>query len=52
MDNNWDSVLQYVGDLDFEHNEKVAQGDERSSATQVPTPPVSIPCNFLFLIFC
>ena len=48
MDNDWDSVLQYVGDLDLEYNEKVSQADEGSLAMQVPTPPVSIISSFVF----
>lgn len=50
MENDWDSVLQYVGDLDLEYNEKVAPADEGSFEMQVPTPPVSIASSFLF--FC
>ena len=48
MDNDWNSVLQYVGDLDLEYNEKVVQADEASFAMQVPTPPVSIASSLSF----
>ena len=48
MDNDWDSVLQYVGDLDLEYNEKVGEAEEGSLAMQVPTPPVSITSLFFF----
>jgi hypothetical protein len=51
MDNDWDSVLQYVGDLDLEYNEKVGQADQASLAMQVPTPPVSNAHPFLFFLF-
>jgi hypothetical protein len=39
MDNEWGSVLQYIGDLDLEYNEKVGQADdsEGSLAMQVST---------------
>lgn len=52
MDNDWDSVLQYVGDLDLDYNEKVAQADEGSLTMQVPTPPVSILSSSPFSFLC
>lgn len=50
MDNNWDSVLQYVGDLDLEYNEKNDQVDEGSPTVQIPTPPVSIAWPLFYFI--